>query len=139
MTKVYSYITDLANGVHDGCFLANTDILKFALSNTTPVLTWTVLANITPIAYTNITETWPFDTANEFTNSNGTITIAGSDATATATGAVAAFRYIWLYNSGAAGADDDLIGYWDNGAEVSLTSGQVFTANLDTDTLLTLT
>lgn len=139
ITKVYSYVGDLIAGTHDGIYGADTDALKFALSNTTPVLSWTVLGDIGQIAYTNVTETWPFDTENAFADSNGTITVTGIDATVTASGAVASFRYVWLYNSGVADAGDELIGYWDNGAEVTLTSGQVFTANLDTNELLILT
>ena len=146
LVKVYSYVTDLANGVHDGCLLANTDALKLTLSNITPVLTWTVLGSISDQAAViadveaNSSETWPFDLTNTFVNATGTITVSGIDATVTATGDMTeSFRYVWLFNSGAAGADDDLIGYWDNGASVLLLTGQVFTANLDTDTILTVT
>jgi len=136
ITKVYSFITECMKGTHTQTFLVpGTDTLKFALSNATPVLTWTVLGDISAIdANTNSSETWNMDAVNVAVDSNGTITVSGEDAVLTATGTVPTFRYIWLYNDD---ATDKLIGYWDNGSAVDLTTGQVFTGNLDTDVLVT--
>jgi hypothetical protein len=112
-----------------------TDTLKFALSVAPPQLSWTVLSDISAIdANTNSSETWDMDAVNVAVDSNGTITVSGQDAVLTATGVVPTFRYIWLYNSS---QGDKLIGYWDNGSSVDLTSGQVFTGNLDTNVLIT--
>ena len=144
--KVNSYVTDLANGVHNGCLLADSDFLKLTLSNIQPLPTFTVLGSISDQAAViadveaNSVETWPFALTNLFDNTAGTITVTGQNATVTATAPMTEyFRYVWLFNSGAAGADDDLIGYWDNGASVLLDTGQVFTCNLDTGTILTVT
>jgi len=44
-------------------------------------------------------------------------------------GSVAQFRYAVLYN--ATPASGNLIGFWDFGAEVNLTSGNTFSETLD--------
>ena len=139
LTKVYSFIDELSQGTHTAAVTptVDTDVLRYTATNATPNLAWTQLSDLTVIdVNTNSSETWPFDSANASTQSLGTITVAGVDATITATGTVPTFRYIWLYNDTA--ANDELIGYWDNGAAVDLESGQVFTLNLDTNVLFTV-
>lgn len=140
LTYTNSFVSELAAGTHDGCTQADTDVIKYAASNTTPnVATWTDLTHITAIdVNTNSSETWPFDSGNTFADSGGTITVSATDATITATGSVLEFRYIWAYNSGVADAGTKLIGYWDNLSAVNLTTGQVFTLNLTTTTLFTV-
>jgi len=136
MTKIDSFITELLAGAHVAAVNgADTDVLRLALSNSTPVSTWDVLTDITPIAYTNISEAWPIDATNTAVDTSGTVTVSGVDVTATATGVVPTFRYVWLYNDT---QGDRLIGYWDNLSAVDLTTGQVFTVNFDTDTLFTV-
>lgn len=47
----------------------------------------------------------------------------------TATGAMATFRYVVLYNATA--GSGNLVGWWDNGSAVSLASTNTFTVTLD--------
>ena len=128
--KYDQFAVDLAAGVH--ILTTAGSQLKIALSNTAPVVaTDATLAGITTIAYTNITETMPADTTNVGSETPaGTWDVAGTDIVLNATGAVATFRYVILYNDTPTSPADPLIGYWDYGAGgVTLASGESFTVN----------
>jgi len=126
--KYDQFVVDLAAGVH--VLTTGGSQLQCVLSNTAPVVaTDAILTDVTQIAYTNITEADPFDTTNVGAESPaGTWAITGTDIILNATGAVATFRYVILYNDTPAGPVDPLIGYWDYGAGgVTLASGETFT------------
>jgi len=127
--KYNQFAEDLAAGVH--VLTTAGSLLKIALSNTAPtVATDAVLADVTEIAYTNITETMPADTTNVGAAAPpGTWDVSGTDITLNATGTVAQFRYVILYNDTPTSPADPLIGYWDYGSGVDLASGETFTVN----------
>lgn len=128
--KYNQFAVDLAAGVH--ILTTAGSQLKIALSNTTPVVaTDATLAGITTISYANITETMPADTLNVGSETPaGTWDVVGTDIVLNATGAVATFRYVILYNDTPTSPADPLIGYWDYGAGgVTLASGESFTVN----------
>jgi len=133
--KYDQYAVDLAAGVHT--FTTAGSLLKIALSNTAPVVaTDEVLADVTQIAYTNITETFPADITNVGAETPaGTWDVSGTDVVANATGAVATFRYVILYNDTPTSPADPLIGYWDYGSGVTLASGESFTTDFGTSIL----
>ena len=54
----------------------------------------------------------------------------------TASGTVATFRYVVLYNDTA--TNDELIGYYDYGSNVDLLNGETFTITFDASGILTL-
>ena len=118
---------DLAAGVH--VLTTAGSLLNIVLSNTAPtVATDAILTDITQISYTNITETVPADTANVGSETpGGTWDVAGTDIVLNATGAVATFRYVVLYNDTPSGPVDPLIGWWDYGSGVTLANGESFT------------
>jgi hypothetical protein len=96
------------------------DQLKLALSNSAPGGTEAVLADLTEIAYTNLSTRNV--TTTSWTQSGGTAKLVCVDLTLTASGgAVAGFRYVWLYNSTA--TNGELIGYWDRGSTLTLQDG----------------
>lgn len=130
--KFDQFVVDLAAGVHTLTTAGST--LKIALSNTAPVAaTDATLSNITQIAYTNITETMPADTTNVGSETPaGTWDVAGTDITLNATGAVATFRYVVLYNDTPTTPADPLIGWWDYGSGVTLANGESFTVDFGT-------
>lgn len=136
LTFCDSFVVDLEDGVHD---LSATDTLRYTATNTTPnAATMGQLSDLTVVdVNTNSSETWPFDAGNDSSSTGGVTTVTGVNATITATGTVPEFRYIWLYNDSA--TNDELIGWWDNGSAVNLTTGQVFTLSLTASTLLTIT
>jgi hypothetical protein len=122
-------VTDIAAGNHANTLNADTDVCKVALTNTAPnAATHLGLANITEITAGNGYTAGGEDAANAATTATGTITVAGTDITWTASGgSINQFRYCVLYNDTSAG--DDLLGWWDNGSAVDLATGESFTLN----------
>lgn len=140
-TSAYNKFNDfseqLIRGAHD--FDAHT--FKVALTNSAPVATNTVLADITQIANGNGYTTGGNTTTISVSETGGTTTLQGTEVVFTATGAMAAFRYAVLYNDTATSPADALIGWFDYGASLSLTSGETFTVrfnNASPGTIFTL-
>lgn len=118
--KFNSFVEAVAEKTHN----LGSDQMKVALTNTAPVATNTVLANITEVSYTNCSSR-NVTTASS-SQSSGTYTQVLTDLTLTASGgSVGPFRYVVLYNDTA--TSDELIGWWDYGSSITLA---------DTETLL---
>ena len=133
--KFNSFVEALSEKVHN----LGTDTLTVALTNTVPVNTNTVLANITQIAYTNITNggTTGRDLAGVTSaQTSGTYKLDANDLVLTASGTVPTFRYVVLFNQTA--TNDELIGWYDYGAAVDLLNGETFTITWDAAGILTL-
>jgi hypothetical protein len=133
--KFNSFVEALAEKVHD----LGADTLTVALSNTLPVNTNTVLANITQIAYTNIQNGGT--TGRDLTGVtsgqvSGTYTLDANNLVLTAIGTVPTFRYVILFNQSA--TNDELIGWYDYGAAVNVLNGETFTVTWDAAGILTL-
>lgn len=103
------------------------DSLKWMLTNTAPLATNSVKADLTEIAAGNgYTAGGAAVTVSSSAQSGGTYTLALNSCTFTASGgSFAAFRYIVLYNDTA--TNDELIGYLDYGTSYTLTTGSTFT------------
>lgn len=128
--KFNQFIEDVYKGVHN---LA-TNQLKVALTNTAPVATNTVYANLTsPLAATNLSGATPFNiTTTSATQTAGTFKLILADLVLTTTGAFGPFRYVVIYNDTPTSPADPLIGWYDYGASTSFqNAGEVF--NLDFD------
>lgn len=124
--KFQSFVEAMAEKVHN----LGADTLKVVLTNTAPVATNTVLANITEIANGNgYTTGGTTTTQSSSAQSSGTYKLVLGDVVFTATGAVGPFRYAVLYNDTA--TNKELIGYWDYGSAVTLASGETFTWDAD--------
>lgn len=122
-TKVDSFNESLAEKIHN----LGTDQLMVALTNTAPVTTNTVLANITEITYTNISSRVLTTTSSS--TAAGVYRLILADLTLTASGAVGPFRYIVIYNNTA--TNKDLIGFSDYGSSISLATGETFKLDFD--------
>lgn len=133
--KFNAFAKDVATKVHN----LNSDTLKIILSNTAISATNAVLADITQIAngngYTTNGTTATFTSGNQ---TSGTYKLILADVTFTASGgSVGPFQYAVLYNSTA--ASGNLIGWWDYGSAVTVTTGNSFTVDLDgTNGVLTI-
>jgi hypothetical protein len=127
-TKFNSFVEALAEKKHD----LGADTLTVALCATAnaPVATNTVLANLTQIAYTNLSARVITTTSSAQTS--GTYKLVLADLTLTASGAVAPFQYIVIYNDTA--ANDELIGFYDYGSAVTLANGDQFVIDFDAST-----
>ena len=116
--KFNVFVADIANKVHN----LGADQITVALSSTLPTAGMANLAALTgEIAYTNLSARDVTTTSS--TQTGGTYSLVLVDLTLTASGAVATFRYIAIYNSTAAGGP--LIGWYDYGSNVTM-------ANLET-------
>lgn len=128
--KFNSFVEALAEKTHN----LGADTLTIALTNTAPVATNTVLANITEISYTNLSSR--VLTSVTSSQTSGTYTLDAADLVLTASGTVPTFRYVVLYNDTA--TSDELIGYYDYGSAVDLLNGETFTITFDASGILTL-
>lgn len=139
-TKVNDFVANLAN-VMD----LNGDTLKIALSNVNPTAGTDatadgngVLANITEIAYTNLSSRTLANVTS--TQTSGTYKLSADDLVLTASGgAVAAFQYVIVYDDTPTSPADPLIGYYDYGSSLTLNDGDTFTIDIGTNGILTLT
>lgn len=124
--KFNQTIEDIAHGVHN----FSADTIKYALTNTLPVATNTVLANITEISYTNLTDDGPGSrgiTVATSEGSDGSYELVLTDLTITASGgAIAQFRYVVIYNDTPTSPADPLIAWFDYGSAVDVADGETF-------------
>jgi hypothetical protein len=125
--KFNSFVEALAEKVHN----LGSDTLDVALTNSSPVATNTVLANITEITYTNLSARTV--TVSSSSQTSGTYSLVTADLVLTASGAVGPFRYVVLFNQSA--TNDELIGWYDYGSEVTLANGETFTIDFGATTL----
>lgn len=123
--KFDSFVEALAEGKHD----LGGDQLQIALCApaSTPIAADAVLADLTQIAYTNLSAQTV--TTSSSAQTSGTYKLCITDKVLTASGAVAEFQFIVLFNQTA--ANDELIGWYDYGSGVNLATGDTFTINFD--------
>jgi hypothetical protein len=92
-----------------------------------------VLANVTEIAYTNLSSRNVTTTSS--TQSSGTYKLVLADLTLTASGgAVAAFQYVYLYNDTVSSPSKPLLGYYDYGTSLTLSDGDSLTVDFSPTT-----
>lgn len=127
--KFNSFVEALAEKVHN----LGSDQLIIALTAAAnaPVATNTVLANLTEIAYDNCSTRNV--TTSSSSQSSGTYSLVCADLVLTASGAVGPFRYVVLYNGTA--SNDELIGWYDYGSDITLAAGETFTVNFGASVL----
>lgn len=136
--KLNGFAEHLAEGVHN----LQTGALTVALSNTAPASEVTpptgstaacILANVTQIAYTNLSTR--VVTVSSSSQTAGTYSLVLTDLVLTATGTVGPFRYVYLYNDTPTSPADPLIGYWDRGSSVTLENGDTITLDFAATTI----
>ena len=123
--KFESFVESLAEKKHN----LGSDTLTVALcaSTNAPVASNTVLANLTQIAYTNLSAR-AITTASS-AQTSGVYKLTLTDLVLTASGTVADFRYVVIYNDTA--TNDELIGWYDYGTNVSMSNLDTFTIDFD--------
>lgn len=126
-TKFNCLVADVCNKVHN----LGSDTLKIMLTNTLPVATNAVKADITEISAGSGYSTGGVSvTGVTSSQTSGTYKLVSSaDPVLTASGTVGPFRYAVLYNSTASGGP--LIAWWDRGSSITLASADTFTFDLD--------
>lgn len=144
--KIADYVEDINEKVHN----FETDVLKFSLSVTLPSSespdpTTTgngVFANITEISYTNYSDNMGTDRELESitsVESTGTYTLDFDDVIITASGgALAAFRYLYVWNDTTSSPTDAIVGLLDHGTNITLASTETATLQVDGSGFLTV-
>jgi hypothetical protein len=122
--KFNDFTEQLVIGTHD----LDTHAFKVALTNSAPVATNTVLANITQLSG-NGYPAGGVATTITVSETTGTTTVSGTQVTFTASGGQLVFRYFVLYNDTA--ASDNLVCYWDNGSAITLNDGESYTFKMN--------
>lgn len=122
------------NAVHN--MDLESDQIVIALSNTAPGSEASnpaadgngVLANVTQVAYTNLSSRNVTTTSSSQTG--GTYKLVLADITLTSTGGTTGpFRYVYIYNDTVTTPADPLIGYYDYGSSLTLNDGDSLTVD----------
>lgn len=123
--KFNSFVEAICEKVHN----LGSDALVIALcaAANAPVATNTQLSNLTQISYTNLSSRAITTTSSA--QSSGTYKLVLADLVLTASGTVAAFQYVVIYNDTA--TNDELIGWYDYGSALTLQNGETFTIDFD--------
>jgi hypothetical protein len=131
-TKFNQFTEDLCKGVHNFTSDATCTVtVALCATGNAPVATNSVLADLTQIAYTNLSSRVVTGITAE--QSGGTARMTATDLVLTATGTVASFRYIVLYNDDPTSPADPLICFYSTGATaVTLNNGDTYTIDFST-------
>lgn len=122
-------VLDLMKGYHAW----HTHTLKIALTNVAPAATNSVFADITEIAAGNgYTAGGATCTISDLSQTSGSGKMVLADISIAASGgSIATFRYAVLYNATQTTPLKPLIGWWDLGSAISLSSGQSYLLDFD--------
>ena len=118
----------------EGVYTASTDQFTVALTTNgnAPVATNSILANLTEISYTNLSSRNL--TTSSSGQTTGTFTQLFADLVLTASGAVATFRHVVIYNNTPTSPADPLLARYDFGSDLTLASGETLTIDFTTST-----
>lgn len=131
---IYNKFNQTVEDWMEGVYTASTDQFTVALTAAAniPVATNSVLANLTEISYTNLSSRNL--TTSSSGQTSGTFTQLFTDLVLTASGAVATFRYVVLYNNTPTSPLDPLLCWYDYGSDLTLASGETLTLDWTTST-----
>lgn len=135
----FNFHDSLMENLPEGVHVWGTHALVYALcaSANAPVASNTVLANLTQIAYTNLSTRAV--TTSSSSQTSGTYSLVLADLVLSASGgSVAAFRYLDLYNDTPTSPADPLIGWLDYGSSLTLASGEQLTIDHNAAGAITL-
>lgn len=125
--KINSFVENLAKKLIDLSGAA----LTVALTNTAHTSTWDELADLTQVAYTNLSAR--VITVTSCAQTAGTLKLVLADLVLTSSGGTTGpFQYVYIYDDGSTG--DKLICYFDYGAALTLQDGDTFTLDFDAST-----
>lgn len=115
--KFQPWVDYMVEGVN-----CSSDQFVVALTNSAPSAANGILTDITQISYTNLSSR--NITTSSSSQTSGTYSLVFSDLTLTASGSVATFRYVVIYDDTV--VNDPLVAWYDHGSSVTLASGETF-------------
>jgi hypothetical protein len=123
--KFNSFVEAIAEKVHN--LQSDSLVVALCAAANAPVATNSQLSNLTQVSYTNLSSRAL--TVSSSAQTSGTYKLVLADLTLTASGTVAGFRYIVIYNDTA--TNDELIGYYDYGSDLVLNNGESLLIDFD--------
>lgn len=110
-----------------------TDTFKVMLTNTAPVATNSVFADLTEItAGSGYTAGGTATTISSSAQTGGTYKLTITDVVFTASGGtIGPFRYAVLYDDTPTSPADPLVAWWDYGSSITLADTETFTTDFD--------
>lgn len=134
-TATQNKFQDFAEQLSKGKHVFGTHVFKVALTNTAPVATNTILANITQIAAGNGYVAGGTATTVANTEAGGVSTVTGTQVVYTASGgSIGPFRYAVLYNDTQTTPAKPLVSWVDYGSAVTLAAGDALTVRFNNTT-----
>lgn len=127
--KFHSFVENMAEKVHN----LGSDTIKVMLTNTAPVATNTVKANLTEISAGNgYAAGGATVTVSSSSQTSGTYKLVVADTTITASGGpIGPFQYAVYYNDTPTSPADPLIGWYDYGSPITLADGEPLLIDCD--------
>lgn len=124
----YNKFNSFLEAVHEKVHNFQSDSFVLFLTNSAPVATNTVRANITEISYTNLSSRAL--TVSSSAQTSGVMKVIVNDITLTSTGgSTGPFRYIGIYNDTA--TNDELVCWFDYGSSITLLDGESLAVDFD--------
>lgn len=123
----YNKFNSFVEKMAEKTFNLQSDSLKIALTDTLPVAGNTQLSDITEISYTNLSSRAL--TVSSSSQTGGTYKLVLADLVLTASGAVAQYRYIVIYDDTA--TNKELIAWFDYGVEINMVVNDTVTLDFD--------
>ena len=123
---VYNKFNQFVQDVHHGVHNLSSDTIKVMLTNTAPVATNAVKADLTEITAGNgYTAGGTASAQASSGQTGGTYKLVLTDVTFTASGgSIGPFRYVVFYNDTPTSPADPLIGWYDYGSALTLLAGE---------------
>ena len=125
--KFNQFTKDLIDGKHN----FGSNVFKVMLTNTAPVATNQIKADITEITAINGSSAGGTVTTITESTSSGVAKVVGSNVVFTATGSVGPFQYAVLYNDTQTAPAKPLIAWWDYGSSITLVNTETLTVAFD--------
>ena len=125
--KFEQFVESLAEKEHD----LGADQMQVALTNAAnaPVAGNSDLADLTQVSYTNLSAQTITTTTSA--QASGIYKLVLADLVLTASGTVAGFRYVVIFNQDATTPDDQLLGFYDYGSDLVLENSETLTIDFD--------
>ena len=125
--KFQQFVENLSKGVHNFTSDSTCSVtVALCAAANAPVATNSVLADLTTVAYTNLSSRIVTGITAEHTT--GTVTFTATDLVLTASGGPSStFRYVVLFDDDPTSPADPLICWFDYASNVTLADGETFT------------